>query len=182
MLECGNRKWGESCRPNPSEDKWRGGPERVKRYQFRLERIQSLRERVREERRLLHAEALAFQRTIEQQIQRVQDVVATQKEALRFILSQPAVAVDRAIQGRTFEGVMTRYDQHLQGQLGQVRQAVEVRRQRLVEAERDVRILEKLDEKQRERYDHTLELAERLLMDELAQMARSHANGLEQGE
>lgn len=140
----------------------------MKRFEFRLARVQKLRERVREQKRLLHAEAVQYQRNVEQQIGVIEQVRDAEKEILRQSVTSPEISVDKVIASRTYDGLLGNFRRNLDRQLHQVEQVVETRRQDLVAAERDVRILEKLEEKLRSRYNDVLDHGERVLMDELA--------------
>jgi flagellar export protein FliJ len=123
---------------------------------------------VREQKRLLHAEAVQYQRNVEQQIGVIEQVRDAEKEILRQSVTSPEISVDKVIASRTYDGLLGNFRRNLDRQLHQVEQVVETRRQDLVAAERDVRILEKLEEKLRSRYNDVLDHGERVLMDELA--------------
>lgn len=140
----------------------------MKRFEFRLARVQKLRERVREQKRLLHAEALQYQRKVEEQIGVIEQVRDAEREILRQSVTSPEIAVDKVIASRTYDGLLGNFRRNLDRQLHQVQQVVETRRLELVASERDVRILEKLEEKMRQRYNEVVDHSERVLMDELA--------------
>jgi flagellar FliJ protein len=140
----------------------------MKQFKFRLQRVQKLRERLRERRRLSHAEAVAYERRVESQIDQIEQVKAAERADLVSKMTRSDLSVDQVIAARTYEGLLNTYRQQLDRQLDQVRQVVAARRRDLVDAERDVRILEKLEEKLQHRYDAALDSAERQLMDELA--------------
>ncbi|MFO0948890.1 MAG: flagellar export protein FliJ [Planctomycetota bacterium] len=143
----------------------------MKRFEYRLERVQKLRERIRERRRLLHAEAVQYRQKVEEQIQSIENAREAEKEVLRTTLSHAEVMVDSIIRSRAYDGLLGNYRRHLDRQLEQVQQVVEVRRQELVHSERDVRILEKLEERMRLRYNETVDRAEQSDMDELARQS-----------
>ncbi len=73
-----------------------------------------------------------------------------------------------AIASRSYDGLLIRLSSRLEEQLKQVKLVVDQRRHDLMEAEKKVRVLEKLEEKERGRYDRHIEHVERELMDELA--------------
>lgn len=145
----------------------------MKQFQFRLERVQKLRERVRERRRLLHAEALEYQGRVEAQIARLEELRDSERQILRETLSNPEISVDSIIRSRAYDGMLGNFRRNLDRQLDQVRQVVELRRLDLVAAERDVRILEKLEEKLHSRYRESANRVEQAEMDEMAGRARS---------
>lgn len=149
----------------------------LKQFRFRLERVQRLRERLREQRRLQFAEALAYQQQVEQQISQVQELRGVEMLGLREVVAQTAVPIDTVIQSRIYDNRLGNHAVFLGRQLEQVQQVVAVRQTNLVSAERDVRILERLEAKQRQRYQRMLDRAETELMDELAGRRRQSADG-----
>jgi flagellar export protein FliJ len=148
----------------------------LKQFRFRLDRVQRLRERLREQRRLQFAEALSYQQQVEQQITQVQELRGVEMLSLREVVAQTAVPIDTVIQSRIYDNRLGNHAVFLGRQLDQVRQVVAMRQTNLVAAERDVRILERLEAKLRHRYQRMLDRAEIELMDELgARAARSCA-------
>jgi flagellar export protein FliJ len=152
----------------------------MKKFEFRLERVHRLRERERERRRLSLAEALHFQGRVEAQIAHLHHLREDEQDGLRQVLLQREVVVGDAIASRTYDGLLIRLESRLQEQLKQVKLVVEQRRQELIEAEKRVRMLEKLEERERDRYDAGVDRMEGELMDELAQVATQRR--MSQGE
>lgn len=144
----------------------------LKKFQFRLERLEKLRERVRRERRLSLAEALQYQERIEGQLAQLDEVRRQEKETLRARLSESVLAIEDVIRGHSFDGMLGRFSQQLGHQLDQVRKVVDQRRVQLQEAEKAVRMLEKLREKMVERYEDEVESNERQMFDEMAALAQ----------
>jgi flagellar export protein FliJ len=140
----------------------------MKKFEFRLDRVRRLREREREQRRLALAEALHYQGRVEGQIQYLQSIRHDEQDSLRQVLLQRDVPVQEAIASRSYDGLLIRLSSRLEEQLKQVKLVVDQRRHDLMEAEKKVRVLEKLEEKERGRYDRHIEHVERELMDELA--------------
>src|SRR5690606_15943485 len=129
----------------------------AKKFVFRLERLQKLRERVREQRELAYAQAMEYQNRVEGQIDQLQNYQNEQLDALSQELSQPAPSIERAIQYRSYNGVLSGLQMQLNRQLEQVRHVVSVRHSDLMTAQRDVRVLEKLEERARQRYQEGLD-------------------------
>lgn len=153
----------------------------MKKFEFRLERVQRLRQRQREQRRLALAEALHYQGRVEGQIQYLQNIRQDEQDGLRQTLLRHEVVISDAIQSRSYDALLSRLQHRLRDQLEQVKRVVEQRRQDLLEAEKKVRVLEKLEEKEQGRYDRHIEHLERELMDELAissQQRRQHEGDL----
>lgn len=143
----------------------------MKRFEFRLERVRRLREREREQRRLSLAEALHYQSRIEAQMQNLSQIRQDEQNGLRAILAQRELLVSDAIQARSYDGLLGRLEGRLAEQLRQVQSVVAERRVHLMESEKKVRMLEKLEEKMKRRYDQKVDAMDRDLMDELALVA-----------
>ncbi|MBX9655798.1 flagellar FliJ family protein [bacterium] len=143
----------------------------MKKFKFRLERVQRLRERTREQRKLQLAEAINFRMQIEGQKEQLTELRSNEQDLLRSELSKPEVVVEDAIRARVFDGLLARHAARVNEQLKQIEGVVEQRRQQLMEAEKSVRIIEKLGDKVRQRYNAVLDHADRQLMDELALLA-----------
>lgn len=150
----------------------------MKRFEFRLQRVQKLRERIRERRRQLHAEAVQYRQKVEDQIVSLEQARDAEKQILRTTLASSEVVVDSIIRSRAYDGLLGNFRRHLDLQMDQVEQVVEVRRQELVHSERDVRILEKLEERMRDRYNETADRADQSDMDELARQSVSRRQEL----
>jgi len=143
----------------------------MKKFKFRLERVQRLRERTREQRKLQLAEAINFRMQIEGQKEQLTELRTNEQEQLRSELSKPEVVVEDAIRARVFDSLLARHAVRVAEQLKQIESVVEQRRLQLMEAEKSVRIIEKLGDKVRQRYNTMLDQADRQLMDELALLA-----------
>jgi flagellar export protein FliJ len=114
------------------------------------------------------AEALQFRARVEQQQEFLSNVRQAEREQLRREISQGNIPVASAIQSMTYDGLLHRYADRLAEQLHQIEAVIEQRRGTLREAEKGVRVLEKLEEKERRRYDLDVDSAERELLDEIA--------------
>lgn len=140
----------------------------MKRFQFRLDRLQKLREQTRERRRLALVEATSFRQRIERQIDHLESARLGERDSLRDRLTQSHPNVDSLIQARAYSSFLSQVRLQLDRQMDQIHRVIEQRRAELVVAERDVRILEKLRDKVHQRYLSDLDKEERLLLDELA--------------
>lgn len=144
----------------------------VKKFKFRLERLQKLRERVREQRQLAHAQAVDYQTRVEGQIDQIRRFQSDQLELLAQELSQPTLNIEKAIQHRSYDAVLGGLQNQLGRQLEQVKHVVSVRHADLMNAERDVRVLEKLEQRVRQRYHEAIDRAEQQMLDESAATGR----------
>lgn len=140
-------------------------------FQFRLATLLRLREAAREERRTQLAEAL---RLVDQLRARQQEIEELVRETKR--LQTPAAGAldaDRLLNATRYELVLRAEQRALQLQEVSVQSEVEKRREALVDANREVRSLELLREKQKEAHQAEEEARARKEMDEIA--ARRYA-------
>jgi flagellar FliJ protein len=140
------------------------------KFKFRLATLERLREAARDQRRAQLAEAQRIADDIQRQI----DDLATQLEDLKEqqLAAPGPVDIDRLMTAHRYEMVLRVEQQQAHAQRATVEAEVERRRSALVEADREVRTLEKLREKQRDRFRIEQELASQKQMDEVA--ARLH--------
>lgn len=150
----------------------------MKKFEFRLARVQKLRERARESRRIAHAEALAYRQRVLDQIEQVQATRAAEKENVRQVLQGDSFSLDQIIQSRIFDVRLQSNARQLNQHLEQVEKVVEQRRGQLMAAEKDVKILEKLGEISLNRYNDRLAKEDQLMMDELAIQASLRRSGM----
>jgi flagellar export protein FliJ len=143
----------------------------MKKIKFRLERVQRLRERTREQRKLALAEAINFRLRVEGQKEQLEEVRTAEREELRAGLSRTEVVVEDAIRALVYDSLLARHEGRVDEQLKQIEAVVDQRRQQLMEAEKSVRIIEKLGDRVRQRYNASIDLMDRQLMDELALIA-----------
>ena len=136
------------------------------RFQFRLATLLRLRELARDERRTQLAEA---QRLIDQLQARRREIDVLLSEAQR-LQAPPAGAldVDRLLNATRYELVLRAEQRALELQEASLAGEVEKRRQALVAANREVRSLELLREKQQERHAAEEEKQSHKELDEIA--------------
>jgi len=88
------------------------------------------------------------------------------------------VDVDRLLEAQRYELALRAQQRHLEQQRRNLAQEIERRREALAEAEREVKVLEKLRERQQARHQYEENRREVKLLDEVAQ--RQFAQGNEQ--
>lgn len=135
-------------------------------FQFRLATLLRLRELAREERRTQLAEVL---RLVDQLRTRQQEIEEMVRETKR--LQTPAAGnldADRLLNATRYELVLRAEQRALQLQETSLMGELETRREALAAANRDVRSLELLREKQQEAYRAEEERRARKEMDEIA--------------
>ncbi|HVX11042.1 MAG TPA: flagellar export protein FliJ [Pirellulales bacterium] len=136
------------------------------RFQFRLATLLRLRELARDERRMQLAEALTLIDQLRVRSRQIDDLL---RETHR--LQAPPVGpldADRLLNATRYELVLRAEQRALQLQEASLVSEVEKRRQALVAADRDVRSLELLREKQQERHAQEEEERGRKELDEIA--------------
>lgn len=118
------------------------------KFKFRLATLLRLREAARDERRRELAEAYRVDDLLRQRLDGVSGQLGRLQDHCRKLTGPGAVDVDRLVEAQRYELALKAQ----RSQLGQQREAVaaeiERRRGALVEANRDVRVLEKLRENQ----------------------------------
>ena len=138
------------------------------RFQFRLATLRRLREQHRDELRGRLAEAYEA----EQVLQRQRDGLQQEAESLRGMQRQMvAVAspnVNQLLEAQRYGLVLQGRNVVLADQLRQVAAEVERRRQAVVEADRQVRALDKLAERQHAEFLREQQRIDHRLMDEIA--------------
>ncbi len=122
------------------------------RFKFRLATLLRLRESARDERRTLLAQAYRAEDVILREQQRLEAERAALEQRIRGAAGPGEIDVDRLIESQRFELVLRAQKEHLAHQRELVKAEIERRRQALVEANREVQVLENLREKQRERW------------------------------
>jgi flagellar protein FliJ len=139
------------------------------KFHFRLATFQKLREAVRDEWQAALNEALRIDDLLAEREGATSREIAAALSRARAGVGPGAVDVDLLIE-------MQRYDVVLRWQLAQVQKQrqtlageIERRRAALVEANRDVRVLEKLHDKQLTRHQEEETVRERKQLDEVAQ-------------
>ena len=141
----------------------------MSKFKFRLSTLLRLREAARDERRAELAEAYRVDDTLRQQLQRTEDELQSLRAQRRQGVQPGAVDVDRLVESQRYE--MTLNAQRLQvvRQRETVQGEIERRRQVLAEANRDLRVLENLRDKQAGQHRQQEERREMKRIDEVAQ-------------
>jgi len=140
------------------------------KFKFRLATLLRMRESVRDERRAHLAQAYRADEILQQQQQQVEAELDDMRAQARRAAGPGQVDVDRLIEARRFEVVLMAQKEQLLRQQEMVRAEIERRRQTLVEANREVRVLENLRARQRERHQAEENRQEIKRLDEAALM------------
>ena len=141
-------------------------------FQFRLASLLRLHEATRDECRAHLAEAFRAEELLNNRLGELEQALAALKHECRQGSRPGTVDVDRLIDSQRYEFVMLAERATLRQQGEMLAAEIERRREALVAADREVRILEKLRETQRQQHQRDQQRREVKLLDEVA--ARSY--------
>ena len=138
-------------------------------FQFRLATLLKLRENERRQRQIELGQAMEAERIMLQRAENIAEEIAAAKSSARAASSPGAVSVDTLLELQRYSLQMRAQARLVAEQISQVRTEVERRRQVLVEADRQVRTLEKLRDKQAASFQFELQRVEQRHLDEVGQ-------------
>ena len=131
-----------------------------------------LRETERDERRSELAEAYRADEIMSEQQKQIDDALAGLIAGCRKAASPGTVDIDRLIESQRYDVLLRAQKKHLAQQREMVAAEIERRRERLVEANREAHVLEKLRERQKQRYNEEEGRKEIKMLDEVAGMLK----------
>jgi len=137
-------------------------------FHFRLQTLLRLRIAERDQRRAELAKALRAEEMLRTEEQQVADEQALLAQRSKSLKSPGAADVDSLLQTHRYELVLTAKRKQLATQIQQVQTEIERRRLVVVEADRQVRVLEKLKERQFAAHRQEADRQEAKLFDEMA--------------
>ncbi|NQU25758.1 MAG: flagellar export protein FliJ [Candidatus Nealsonbacteria bacterium] len=140
----------------------------MSKFKFRLATLLRLREETRDERRAELAEAYRVDDLLQQQLEQMDQQRRTLVERCRKAVGPGSVDVDLLVEAQRFDLTLKAHRKQLEGQREQVAVEIERRREVLVAANREVRVLEKLREKQSQRHREEENRREAKQLDEAA--------------
>ncbi len=138
------------------------------KFKFRLATLLRLREATRDERRRQLAEAYQADDLLNERIDEVMQRLTGLRNRYRRYSGPGTLDVDRLVETQRFEMAMKAQRSQLDGQRETLATEIERRRLALVEANREVRVLEKLREKQVTRHRRDENRRETKVLDEVA--------------
>jgi flagellar FliJ protein len=141
------------------------------RFEFRLKTLLAVREAARDLARTQLAELLAQQDSLSRRRAHLEREVNDQKQWLRRGTAPGRIDVDRLSTANRYELVLGREISTIMRHEQTLTPEIEGRRQAVVEADREVRVLEKLRERQFEQFRQQRALAEVKQLDEVAARA-----------
>ena len=136
--------------------------------QFRLATLLKLREQARDERRRELAQAFAAERVLRGRVAELQAEIESTRQRTRQASGQGSVNVEGLLTARRYESIVKAQVSTVNAQIGQVLEEIERRRLTLLEADRDVKVLEKLRVRQAEQFAELAQQRESKQIDEAA--------------
>lgn len=136
------------------------------RFQFRLQTLLRIRETARDERREQLAEALRIDDTLRRKQAELEEL-RTEARSLQH-LKIGAVNVDRLLGAQRYEAIVASEIAHVEHQRANVAEEIGKRREALVEADRECKVLEKLRDARHAEYLTEQQRREMKILDEAA--------------
>lgn len=137
-------------------------------FRFRLETLLKIRASTRDERRRYLLEAQQAHDALQARLGEIRGNLREVRQLASDTLAGGAVDVDRLLDDGRYELVLLAEQEMIRQQSKSVAEEVERRRQTLVAADREVRVLEKLRQTQKERHDEESIAREQQQIDEAA--------------
>ena len=138
------------------------------KFRFRLATLQKLREIHRDELRSKLAEAVQAQQILEEQFAQVATEIANLESMRRKAVTNSTINVDSLLEAQRYQGVLIVQQVKMREQMRLLSAEVDRRRGAVVEADRQVKVLEKLHEHKLEEHRKEQQRAETKVLDEVA--------------
>jgi flagellar FliJ protein len=138
------------------------------KFRFRLATLQKLRELHRDELRAKLAEAVRANQILEEQLNQVASEIDSLLSMRRQAVQGAQVNVDPLLEAQRYHGVLLSQQATMHEQSRLLLAEIERRRQSVVEADRQVKVLEKLHDRKLEEYRRNEQRVETKILDEVA--------------
>lgn len=138
------------------------------RFKFRLQTLRRIREIHRDEQRGRLATAFEAERILQRQRDELSAEAAEHLESQRRGMREGALDVNWMLTTQRYQLALEAQAKVLAEQAAKLAEEVERRRVAVVEADREVRVLDKLEERQRKQHQIAVVRAETKLLDEVA--------------
>jgi flagellar export protein FliJ len=140
----------------------------MSKYRFRLATLEKLRKAELDQRRAALADGYRAEQILADQRNALAEESAALREAQRIALAGPYTDVNQLVEAQRYDMVLHAQASTLKQQADRLAVEIERRRLAVVEADRAVRILDKLDERRRAEHRQQTERAEYRQLDEIA--------------
>jgi flagellar export protein FliJ len=138
------------------------------KFKFRMATLLKLREATRDERQAELAEAYRADDILNARLEQIRGEFKEIMAGCRKAASPGAVNIDHLIESQRYEVTLRVYERQTLGQKQQLAKEIERRREALLAANREVRVLEKLREHQMERHQDEENCRDIKRLDEIA--------------
>ncbi|MGD0653265.1 MAG: flagellar export protein FliJ [Thermoguttaceae bacterium] len=145
------------------------------RFKFRLATLLKLREAVRDERRAELAQAYRADDVLNKLLEQTRTELNSLEDQCRKAAGPGTIDIDRLIEAQRYEIILKLQQRHLNEQRGRLAAEIERRRVALLAANREVRVLEKLRERQLEQYNQAENRLDIKRLDEVARLQTAAA-------
>ena len=149
----------------------------MKTYRFPFDAVWRVRALHRDEQRLLLADAYRADEIVERQQQQLKGELVTLQNQQREEMRRQELNVNDLLATQRYELVLKVQQQTLEKQSAMLAEEVERHRQSVVEAERDVQVMEKLDGRLRTAHHSDEQRAETRQLDEIARQRATARRG-----
>jgi flagellar protein FliJ len=141
---------------------------KMAKYKFRLATLQKVREARRDRERTALAEAFRAEQVLSDRRTELAAEEAALRDLQRSATGGRILNINRLVEAQRYELVLRAASQELARQQALLSVEIERRRKALVEADREVRVLEQLDERQHEEHRRLARRLETKQLDEAA--------------
>jgi flagellar FliJ protein len=142
------------------------------KYKFRLETLQKVREARRDQQRAALADAFRAEQVLSSEQKQLSDEEAALRQLQRAAAAGRYLDVNRLVEAQRYELLLKARSAQLAKQAMLLAAETERRRQLVIEADRDVRVLELLDERHRAAHELDIRREETKQLDEAAIVRR----------
>jgi flagellar export protein FliJ len=144
----------------------------MSKYRFRLATLEKMRIAHRDQLRAALAEAYSAERVLSERREEFVAEVAALRDLQRNALATPTMDVNQLVEAQRYATVLQAQDRMLKDQSAKLAVEIERRRLAVVEADRAVKVLEKLDENRRAEHRKNEDRREAKQLDEIATLRR----------
>ncbi len=137
-------------------------------FEFRLEPVRRVRQADRDEKLASLAEAVQAHEVLGDQLRQVDAELVQLKSLAQAQVSPGEIDVDALIKRARHEALQEAHKKQILNQLQQVETEIEKRREALIEADRAVKVLDRLHDKQREQHELEQQRIQQRQLDEVA--------------
>ncbi len=141
-------------------------------FKFRLEPLLAIRDNILKEKQADLAKAYDAHRIVETKRIEVLHEIDANNESARLMQRSGNVQVDFLLGVRQYEAYLRSQLEAIRAHLKQIEAVIEERRNAVITANKELKIIEKLKENQRGKYDAVQRKKETVLMDEIGERKR----------